>query len=106
MPYARLVLVAVAALGLTGCASVIPQYSDFIYSVELGASDGNTVEVRVTHGLDDNDMAELVWIGRAAYPVAQEHCESVGKTVGRSPKPRSAGSGVTVFAFRCVAAGG
>ena len=103
MSFTKLFPAAVAALCLAGCAGAIPQFSDYIYSAELASADESSAEVRVTHGLDANDMAEVVWIGRAAYPVAQEHCGSMGKTVGRG-QPRSAGSGIMVFTFRCVAA--
>jgi len=46
----KIPLRAAVAFCLAGCASVVPQFSDYVYSADLGASDPNSVEVRVTHG--------------------------------------------------------
>ncbi len=99
----RLFPAAVPAFCLAGCAGVMPQFSDYIYSAELASADHNSAEVRVTHGLDANDMSQIAWIARAAHPVAQEHCGSMGKTAGRY-QIKSAGPEVMVFRFSCVAA--
>ena len=96
-------LAAAVVFWLSGCAGVMPQFSDYIYSAELASGDHDSAEVRVTHGLDENDMAQVVWIARAAHPVAQEHCGSMGKTAG-SYQIRSAGPEFMVFGFRCLAA--
>ena len=104
MNYTRLFLASVAALVLAGCAGVVPQFSDCIYSAELASADHNSAEVIVTHGLDGDDVAQVVWIARAAYPEAQEHCGSMDKTAGDRYQSRTAGSGIMVFTFRCVAA--
>ena len=103
MKYANQIPVAVAALCLAGCAGVIPQSADYIYSATLVSGDANSAEVRVAHGLDHDDPAEGVWIARAAYPVAQEHCGSMGKTADTRFQTERGGSGITVFRFRCVA---
>lgn len=94
---------AVAALCLAGCAGVVPQFSDYIYSAELASADHDSADVGVTHGLDANDVAQVVWIARAAYPVAQGHCASMGKTAASRYETRRTGSGTMVFRFRCVA---
>ena len=96
-------LATAATFWLSGCAGVMLQFSDYIYSAELASGDHDSAEVRVTHGLDENDMAQVVWIARAAYPVAQEHCGSMGKSAGRY-QIRSAGPEFMVFGFRCLAA--
>ena len=104
MKYANQIPMAVAAFCLAGCAGVIPQFSDYIYSTTLVSANANSAEVRVAHGLDHDDPAEVVWIARAAYPVAQEHCGSMGKTAGTRYETERAGSGAMVFRFSCVAA--
>lgn len=103
MSNAKPFLATAVAFWLSGCAGVMPQFSDYIYSAELASGDHDSAEVRVTHGLDENDMAQVVWIARAAYPVAEAHCGSMGKTAGRH-QIRSAGPEFMVFGFRCLAA--
>ena len=103
MNFTRQFPLVAAALCLAACAGVIPQFSDHIYSAELASADHNSAEVGVTHGLDGSDVAQVVWIARAAYPVAQEHCASMGKTAASRYQTLSTSSGTMVFRFLCVA---
>ena len=103
MKYANQIPVAVAGFCLAGCAGAIPQFSDYIYSATLVSGDENSAEVTVAHGLNEDDVAQVVWIARAAYPVAQAHCGSMGKTASTRYETERAGSGPMVFRFSCVA---
>lgn len=89
----------VAVVCVAGC--VLPQFSDYIRSVTLLSGDMYSAEVRVDHELDHDDPSMVVWMARAALPVAEEHCASNGKTARGAELPTNS-SGAMVFRFACV----